>query len=79
LCVALNHQNLIEMSQGYISLSKSLEDQVGTWNLESQASCALDHYSLPNNVPINHYGMLKLIRWDLIGFPSIVYPHLANR
>jgi hypothetical protein len=39
----------------------SLEEQVGTWNLESQASCALDHFPLPNNVPINHCDMHKLI------------------
>jgi hypothetical protein len=30
-------------------------------NLESKASCALDHFYLPNNVPVNHYDMLKLI------------------
>jgi hypothetical protein len=30
-------------------------------NLESQASCALDHFSLPNNIPVNHYDMLRLI------------------
>jgi hypothetical protein len=30
-------------------------------NLESQASCALDHFCLPNNVPINHCDMLRLI------------------
>jgi hypothetical protein len=30
-------------------------------NLESNASCALDHFSLPNNVPVNHYDMLRLI------------------
>jgi hypothetical protein len=30
-------------------------------NLESQASCALDHFYLPNNVPINHCDMLRLI------------------
>jgi hypothetical protein len=29
--------------------------------LESQASCALDHFSLPNNVPVNHCDMLRLI------------------
>jgi hypothetical protein len=31
------------------------------WNLESKASCALDHISLPNNVHVNHYDMLRLI------------------
>jgi hypothetical protein len=30
-------------------------------NLESKASCALDHFSLTNNVPVNHCDMLRLI------------------
>jgi hypothetical protein len=30
-------------------------------NLESKASYALDHSSLPNNVLVNHYDMLRLI------------------
>jgi hypothetical protein len=30
-------------------------------NLESKASCALDHSSLPNNVLVNHCDMLRLI------------------
>jgi hypothetical protein len=30
-------------------------------DLKSKASCALDHSSLPNNVPVNHYDMLRLI------------------
>jgi hypothetical protein len=30
-------------------------------NLESWASCALDHFSLPNNVTVNHCDMLRLI------------------
>jgi hypothetical protein len=42
-------------------------------NLGSKASCALDHFSLPNNVPVNSCDMLRLIWWDPIGFPSIVY------
>jgi hypothetical protein len=29
-------------------------------NLESKASCVLDHFSLPNNVHVNHYDMLRL-------------------
>jgi hypothetical protein len=41
--------------------SREPEDRSGTWNLESQASCALDHSSLPNNVPINHCDLLRLI------------------
>jgi hypothetical protein len=42
-------------------------------NLESKANCALDHSSVPNNVPDNHCDMLGLIWWDLIGFPRFVY------
>jgi hypothetical protein len=39
----------------YVSLriavrSRESEDQLGTRNLKSKASCALDHSSLPNNV-----------------------------
>ena len=45
-----------------------------TRNLKSQASCAHDHFSLPNNVPVNQCDMLRLIWWDLIGFPRLVYP-----
>jgi hypothetical protein len=30
-------------------------------NLESKASCAIDHSSSPNNVPVNHCDMLRLI------------------
>jgi hypothetical protein len=30
-------------------------------NLKSKASCALDHFSLPNNVLVNHCDMLRLI------------------
>jgi hypothetical protein len=44
------------------------------WDLKSQASCALDHFYLLNNVPINHCDMLRLIWWDLIGYPSFFYP-----
>jgi hypothetical protein len=31
--------------------------------LESKASYVLDHFSLPNNVPIKHCDMLRLISW----------------
>jgi hypothetical protein len=41
---------------------------------ELQASCALDNSSLHNNVSVNHCDMLRLIWWDLIGFPSFL-PH----
>jgi hypothetical protein len=50
---------------------------VNIWTIcyhKYKASCVLDHSSLPNNVPVNHCDMLRLIFRDLIGFPSIVYP-----
>jgi hypothetical protein len=50
-------------------VTSHLKSRLVPGNLESKASCALDHSSLPNNVPINHYDMLRLIWWDLIGFP----------
>jgi hypothetical protein len=37
---------LLRLARGY----ESSEEQVGTWNLKYQASCALDHFHLPNNV-----------------------------
>jgi hypothetical protein len=30
-------------------------------DLKYKASCALDHSSLPNNIPLNHCDMLRLI------------------
>jgi hypothetical protein len=33
------------------------EDYPSTWNLKSQASCALDHFQLPNNVLYYHLSM----------------------
>jgi hypothetical protein len=41
--------------------SRESGDHPGTWNLKSKASCALDHFSLPNNVHVNHGDMLRLI------------------
>jgi hypothetical protein len=41
--------------------SRESEDYLGTWNLESQASCSLDHSFLPNNVHVNHGDMIMLI------------------
>jgi hypothetical protein len=55
-------------------VTSHLKTKVVPGNRESKASCALDHSFLPNNVHVNHCDMLMLIRWDLIGFPSIVYP-----
>jgi hypothetical protein len=48
---------LLRLARGY----ESLEEQVGTWNLKSQASCALDHLYIPNNIPVNHYDLHRLI------------------
>jgi hypothetical protein len=48
---------LLRLARGH----ESLEEQVGTWNLESQTSCALDHFYLPNNVHVNHYDLHRLI------------------
>jgi hypothetical protein len=39
---------LLRLARGY----ESSKDHPGTWNLESQVSCALDHSFLPNNVHI---------------------------
>jgi hypothetical protein len=39
----------------------SFEEQVGTWNLKSQTSCALDHFFLPTHVLINHNDLHRLI------------------
>jgi hypothetical protein len=44
-----------------------------TWTCTKKASCALNHSSLPNNVHVNHCDILRLIWWDLIGYPSFVY------
>jgi hypothetical protein len=40
---------------------ESAEDHPGTWNLKSQASCALDHFFLPSHVLINHNDLHRLI------------------
>jgi hypothetical protein len=47
----------LRLARGY----EPPEEQVGTWNLNSQASCALDHFFLPNHVLINHNDLHKLI------------------
>ena len=48
---------LLRLERGHVSS----EEQVGTWNLESQASCALDHFFLPTHVLINHDDLHRLI------------------
>jgi hypothetical protein len=40
--------------------SRESEDHPGTWNLKSQASCAIDHFYLTNNVLYNHFIMHRL-------------------
>jgi hypothetical protein len=37
--------------------SRESKDHPGTWNLESQASCALNHFYLPNNILYSHFIM----------------------
>jgi hypothetical protein len=44
---------LLRLARGH----ESPEEYPGTWNLKSQASCALDHFYLPNNVLYNHFIM----------------------
>jgi hypothetical protein len=48
---------LLRLARGY----EPPEDHPGTWNLKSQASCALDHFFLPIHVLINHNDMHRLI------------------
>jgi hypothetical protein len=48
---------LLRLARGHVSSEK----QVGTWNLKSQASCALDHFFLPTHVLINHNDLHRLI------------------
>jgi hypothetical protein len=47
---------LLRLARGHVSS----ERQVGTWNLKSQASCALDHFFLPSHVLINHNDLHRL-------------------
>jgi hypothetical protein len=48
---------LLRLARDY----ESPEDHPGTWNLKSQASCALDHFFLPTHVLINHNDLYRLI------------------
>jgi hypothetical protein len=41
--------------------SRESEDHPGTWNLKSEASCALDHFFLPTHVLISHNDLHRLI------------------
>jgi hypothetical protein len=42
-------------------VTSHLKTKLVPGNLESKATCVLDHSSLPNNVPANHCDMLRLI------------------
>jgi hypothetical protein len=48
---------LLRLVRGY----EPPKEQAGTWNLKSQASCALDHFFLPTHVLINHNDPHRLI------------------
>ena len=52
--------------------SRVTEEQVGTWNLKSQASCALDHFFLPSHVLINHNDLHRLILMGPNRLPSLI-------
>jgi hypothetical protein len=49
------------------------EEQVGTWNLKSQASCALDHFLLPSHVLINRNDLHRLILMGPNRLPQFDY------
>jgi hypothetical protein len=42
-------------------VTRHLKTKLVPGNLESRASCALDHFSLPNNIHVNHCDILRLI------------------
>ena len=50
--------------------SRESEDHPGTWNLKSQASCALDHFFLPTHVLINHNDLHRLILMGAFMLPQ---------
>jgi hypothetical protein len=51
----------------------SPEEQVGTWNLKSHASCALDHFLLPSHVLINRNDLHMLILMGPNRLPQFDY------
>jgi hypothetical protein len=53
--------------------SREPEEQVGTWNLKSQASCALDHFFLPSHVLISHNDLHRLILMESNRLPQFDY------
>jgi hypothetical protein len=42
-------------------VTSHLKNKLVLGNLKSKASCVLDHFFLPNNVPVNHCDLLRLI------------------
>jgi hypothetical protein len=52
---------------------ESPEEQVGTWNLKCQASCALDHFFLPSHALINHNDLHRLILMGPNRLPQFDY------
>jgi hypothetical protein len=60
---------LLRLARGH----ESSEKQVGTWNLKSQASCALDHFFLPSHVLINHNDLHRLILMGPNRLPQFDY------
>jgi hypothetical protein len=50
VCIATNSSKI----------TSHLKTKLVPGNLEFKASCALDHFSLPNNVFVNHCDMLML-------------------
>jgi hypothetical protein len=55
ICIATNSS---EVTSDHVV---PLKTKLVPGNLESKARCALDDSALPNNVPVNHCDMLKLI------------------
>jgi hypothetical protein len=51
VCIATNSSEV----------TSHLKSKLVPGNLESKASCALDHSFLPNNVPVSQCDMLGLI------------------
>jgi hypothetical protein len=49
------------MATNKSEVTSHLKSKLVPENLVSQASCVLDHLSLPNNVPVNLRDMLMLI------------------
>jgi hypothetical protein len=51
----------IATSRGEVTSNLKPNFWVNAYYHKSQACCALDHASLPNNVHVNHCDMLRLI------------------